>query len=259
MTDLTGRTALVTGGGRGIGAAAAEALAVAGARVAVAARNMEQVVETAARLRGLGHEVVAFQCDVTLPMEVRDLALSATEALGRVDILVNNAGTATSNPVDRISIEEWNHLMAVNATGTFLCTKSVLRGMLDRHWGRVVNVASVAGLEGARYISAYTAAKHAVVGFTRAVAEEVAGSGVTVNAVCPGYVDTPLTRETVDRIVRRTGMSRDDALEAILLQSGQTRLIEAAEVADTIVSLCGSDADATNGEAVVIDGKDERT
>lgn len=183
MTDLTGRTALVTGGGRGIGAAAAEALAVAGARVAVAARNMEQVVETAARLRGLGHEVVAFQCDVTLPMEVRDLALSATEALGRVDILVNNAGTATSNPVDRISIEEWNHLMAVNAT---------------------------------------------------------------------------LTRETVDRIVRRTGMSRDDALEAILLQSGQTRLIEEAEVADTIVSLCGSDADATNGEAVVIDGKDAR-
>lgn len=258
MTDLTGRTALVTGGGRGIGAAAAEALAVAGARVAVAARNMEQVVETAARLRGLGHEVVAFQCDVTLPMEVRDLALSATEALGRVDILVNNAGTATSNPVDRISIEEWNHLMAVNATGTFLCTQSVLRGMLDRHWGRVVNVASVAGLEGARYISAYTAAKHAVVGFTRAVAEEVAGSGVTVNAVCPGYVDTPLTREMVDRIVRRTGMSRDDALEAILLQSGQTRLIEEAEVADTIVSLCGSDADATNGEAVVIDGKDAR-
>ncbi len=258
MTDLTGRTALVTGGGRGIGAAAAEALAVAGARVAVAARNMEQVVETAARLRGLGHDVVAFQCDVTLPMEVRDLALSATEALGRVDILVNNAGTATSNPVDRISIEEWNHLMAVNATGTFLCTQSVLRGMLDRHWGRVVNVASVAGLEGARYISAYTAAKHAVVGFTRAVAEEVAGSGVTVNAVCPGYVDTPLTRETVDRIVRRTGMSRDDALEAILLQSGQARLIEAAEVADIIVSLCGSDGDATNGEAVVIHGKDAR-
>ncbi len=257
MTDLTGKTALVTGGGRGIGAAAAEALAVAGARVAVAARNMEQVVETASRLREMGHEVFAFRCDVTLPMEVRDLAMSANEALGRVDILVNNAGTATSNPVEKVSIEEWNHLMAVNATGTFLCTKSVLQGMLDRHWGRVVNVASVAGLEGARYISAYTAAKHAVVGFTRAVADEVAGSGVTVNAVCPGYVDTPLTRETVDRIVRRTGMSKEDALEAILLQSGQTRLIEAAEVADRIVALCGSEADAINGDAVVIDGKEE--
>jgi len=256
MTDLTGKSALVTGGGRGIGAAAAEALAVAGARVGVAARNMEQVVETAARLRGLGHEVFAFRCDVTLPMEVRDLALSAREALGQVDILVNNAGTATSNPVERISIEEWNHLMAVNATGTFLCTKSVLPAMVERHWGRVVNVASVAGLEGARYISAYTAAKHAVVGFTRAVAEEVAGSGVTVNAVCPGYVDTPLTRETVDRIVRRTDMSKEDALEAILLQGGQTRLIEASEVADRIVALCGPDGDAINGEAVVIDGKD---
>ncbi len=166
MTSLSGKCALVTGGGRGIGAAAAEALAAAGARVAVAARNEDQVVEVAARLRRRGHDVYAFRCDVTLPMDVRDLALSAREALGQVDILVNNAGTATSNPLDRVSIEEWNHLMAVNATGTFLCTKAVLSGMKERRWGRVVNVASVAGLEGAPYISAYTAAKHAVVGFT---------------------------------------------------------------------------------------------
>jgi len=257
LKSLEGKCALVTGGGRGIGAAAAEALAVAGAQVAVAARNMDQVVEVAARLRELGHEVYAFQCDVTLPMEVRDLAHSAREALGQVDILVNNAGTATSNPLARVSIEEWSHLMAVNATGTFLCTQAILRGMAERHWGRVVNVASVAGLEGVRYLSAYTAAKHAVVGFTRAVADEVAGSGVTVNVVCPGYVDTPLTRETVDRIMHRADMSREDALEAILLQAGQTRLIEAAEVADKIVELCGPGSDGVNGEAVVIDGKDE--
>jgi NAD(P)-dependent dehydrogenase (short-subunit alcohol dehydrogenase family) len=258
MTPLRGRTALVTGGGRGIGAAAAGALAVAGALVGVAARNMDQVVEVAARLRDAGHEVFAFRCDVTLPMEVRDMALSAAEAMGRIDILVNNAGTATSDPLHRVSIEAWNHLMAVNATGTFLCTKAVMSGMRERGWGRVVNVASVAGLEGAPYISAYTAAKHAVVGFTRAVAEEVAGSGVTVNAVCPGYVDTPLTRESVDGVMRRSGLPREEALQAILRQAGQPRLIEAHDVADCIVDLCGTDADGRNGEIIVIDGKDER-
>jgi len=257
MTDLTGRSALVTGGGRGIGAAAAEALAVAGARIGVAARTLDQVMETAARLRELGHEAFAFQCDVTVPLQVRDLALSAQTAMGSVDILVNNAGAATANPLARVSIEEWDHLMAVNATGTFLCTQAVMRDMMERDWGRVVNVASVAGLEGARYVSAYTAAKHAVVGFTRAVAEEVAGSGVTVNAVCPGYVDTLMTRETVDRVVRRTGMSPEDALEAVLLQGGQGRIITAREVAERIVALCGSESDAINGETMVIDGREE--
>ena len=253
---LNGRTALVTGGSRGIGAAAAEALAEAGARVALTARNEVEVVETAARLRAKGHEVIAFRCDVTLPMDVRDATLSATEAMGRVDILVNNAGTATSNPLGRITIEEWNHLLAVNATGTFLCTQALVAGMVDRHWGRVVNVASIAGLEGGRYIAAYAAAKHAVVGFTRAVAQEVAGTGVTVNAVCPGYVDTPLTRETVDRIVRTTEMSRAEALEAMLLQAGQTRLIDVSVVAREIVALCRDEADAVNGQAMIIDGRE---
>ena len=255
--SLVGRTALVTGGSRGIGAAAAEALAEEGVRVALTARNETEVVETAARLRAKGHEVIAFRCDVTLPMDVRDATLSATEAMGRVDILVNNAGTATSNPLRRITIEEWNHLLAVNATGTFLCTQALLGGMLERHWGRVVNVASVAGLEGGRYIAAYAAAKHAVLGFTRAVAQEVAGTGVTVNAVCPGYVDTPLTRETVDRIVRTTEMSRAEALEAILLQAGQTQLIPASDVAQEIVALCQDDAEGLNGQAVVIDGREK--
>lgn len=256
---LEGRTAVVTGGGRGIGAAAAAALAEEGATVSVTARNMEQVVEVAARLRDRGREAYAFRCDVTIPMDVRDLALSAREAMGRVDILVNNAGTATSNPLGRITLDEWNHLMGVNATGTFLCTQAMMDGMVERHWGRVVNVASVAGLDGAPYVSAYTASKHAVVGFTRAVAAEVAGMGVTVNAVCPAYVDTPLTDETVTRIVRKTGMSESEALEAMLLQAGQSRLIEAEEVADEIVALCGEDAAAITGQAIVIDGRNGDT
>lgn len=256
--SLAGRAALVTGGSRGIGAATAEALAAEGVRVAITARNEAQVVETAAALREKGHEVIAFRCDVTLPMEVRDATLSATEAFGQVDILVNNAGAATSNPLARVTMEEWNHIMAVNATGTFLCTQALLRGMVERHWGRVVNVASVAGLEGGRFLSAYSAAKHAVVGFTRAVAHEVAGTGVTVNAVCPGYVDTPLTWEGVDRIMQSTHMSSAEALEAVLFQAGQPRLIEAEEVAREIVALCRDEANTVNGQSVAMDGKDEK-
>jgi NAD(P)-dependent dehydrogenase (short-subunit alcohol dehydrogenase family) len=142
----------------------------------------------------------------------------------------------------------------VNATGTFLCTQAVVPGMVEREWGRVVNVASVAARTGARYVAAYTAAKHAVLGFTRAVAAEVAETGVTVNAVCPGYVDTEMTNETVDRIVRKTGMSRDDAISALLQTTPQSRLIEVDEVADSVLSLCRDDARTMNGQALVLDG-----
>jgi NAD(P)-dependent dehydrogenase (short-subunit alcohol dehydrogenase family) len=252
--SLAGRAVVVTGGGRGIGTAAAIALAEAGASVAVAARNEAQVVEVAARMRADGLKAFAFRCDVTDPRQVRDLALSAREAMGSIDILVNNAGTATSNPLVRITLAEWEHIMAVNATGTFLCTQAVFSGMVTRGWGRVVNVSSLAGLEGDRYIAAYVAAKHAVVGFTKAVAAEAEGTGVTVNAVCPGYVDTPLTDETVSRIVSLTGMSWDDALQAILDQTGQPRLIRAPEVAEAILGLCLAEGTSRNGEIVVLDG-----
>ncbi len=259
MKELTGRAALITGAGRGIGAAAALALARAGAAVALAARNMDQVVEVAADLRKGGYEAYAFRCDVTRPYDVRDVALGAREAMGHVDILVNNAGTATSNPLKRITLVEWNHLMAVNATGTFLCTQALVPGMVERSWGRVVNVASVAGVEGARYVAAYAASKHAVVGFTRSVAAEVAGRGVTVNAVCPGYVDTPLTDESLQRIMRRAEVGRDEALRMLLEEAGQPRLIRAAEVAERIVELCLEGSRDINGEAIVIDGKGEAT
>jgi NAD(P)-dependent dehydrogenase (short-subunit alcohol dehydrogenase family) len=253
-----GRAALVTGGGRGIGAATALALARRGASVAVVARNMDQVVEVAAQLRHEGFEAFAFRCDVARPFDVRDVTLAAREAMGRVDILVNNAGTAPSNPLKRVTLEEWNHVMAVNATGTFLFTQKVLPEMVDNGWGRVVNVASIAGLVGGKYISAYAASKHAVVGFTRAVAAEVDGSGVTVNAVCPGYVDTPLTDESVGRIVNLTGKSTDEARKLLLDQAGQGRLITATEVAEAVVALCVEGSASANGEAVVLDGKDGR-
>jgi NAD(P)-dependent dehydrogenase (short-subunit alcohol dehydrogenase family) len=245
---------VVTGGGSGIGAATAAALAEAGASVLVAARNEEEVVGVAAGLRERGYEAFAFQCDVTRPLQVRDMALSAREAMQRVDILVNSAGTATSNPLGRITLAEWDHILAVNATGTFLCTQAVFQGMVEQGWGRVVNVASMAGLQGDRYIAAYTAAKHAVVGFTKAVAAEAEGTGVTVNAVCPGYVDTPLTEETIERIMKHTGNSREWALQAILDQSGQTRLIGASEVAAAIAGLCQDERGEHNGRMLVLDG-----
>jgi NAD(P)-dependent dehydrogenase (short-subunit alcohol dehydrogenase family) len=251
---FVGRTAVITGGGRGIGAATAMALAEAGASVAVAGRNEEQVVDVAAQMREGGHSAFAFRCDVTDPRQVRDLALSAREAMGRIDILINNAATATSNPLGRITLAEWEHIMAVNATGTFLCTQAVYPQMVERRWGRVVNVASLAGIEGDRYMAAYAAAKHAVVGFTKAVAAEAAGTGVTVNAVCPGYVDTPLTDEAIARIMHLTGKSWHDALRAVLDHAGQERLIRAAEVAEVIVELCLDEARERNGEILVLDG-----
>ena len=155
-------------------------------------------------------------------------------------MLVNNAGAAASMPVARTSLEDWNRLMAVNATGAFLCTRAFLPGMLERQWGRVVNVASTAGLSGGKYLAAYSAAKHALVGLTRSAAAEVAGTGVTVNAVCPNFVDTEMTAETVDRIVAKTGRTREEALAAALASAGQTRLISAEEVAAAVVSLAAA-------------------
>jgi NAD(P)-dependent dehydrogenase (short-subunit alcohol dehydrogenase family) len=254
--SLAGRTAVITGGGRGIGAATAIALAEAGVRVALAARNEAQVVEVAAQMREDGLEGFAFRCDVTDPRQVRDLALSAREAMGQVDILINNASTATSNRLGRITMAEWEHILAVNATGTFLCTQAVFDGMVERSWGRIVNVSSLAGLEGDRYIAAYVAAEHAVVGLTKAVAAEAEGTGVTVSAVCPGYVDTPLTDETIARIMHLTGKSWNEALRAVLDQAGQSRLIRAAEVAQVIVELCADDEGGRNGDIVVLDGSE---
>ena len=245
---------MVTGGGRGIGAATARALAEAGAAVVVAARAVEQIERTAAGLREAGHRAWAVACDVTRPEQVTALREAAEAHLGAVDVLVNNAGVAHSAPLKSISLEEWNRLFAVNVTGTFLCTQAFVPGMLQRGWGRIVNVASIAGKMGAPYISAYAATKHAVIGFTRAVAAEVAARGVTVNAVCPGYVDTDMTAESVARIAGKTGIPAEQALEHIRRTSPQNRLFTAEEVAWLVACACDPRAAGVNGQSLVLDG-----
>lgn len=258
MTRLAGRTAVVTGGGRGIGRAVARSLAEAGAAVVVSARTEEEIESVASELREAGHEAHAVPCDVTEPADVEVLAEAAAERLGDVDLLVNNAGVAGSAPLHRLELAEWNRMIAVNATGTFLCTRAFLPGMLERERGRVVMVASTAGLTGARYIAAYAASKHAVLGLVRSLAEEVAGRGVTVNAVCPGYVDTEMTRRSVARIAEKTGRSDEEALGTIESRSPQDRLIEPEEVAHAVLYLCEEAARGVNGEALVVDGGELR-
>jgi NAD(P)-dependent dehydrogenase (short-subunit alcohol dehydrogenase family) len=251
---LEGKRAVVTGGGRGIGAAVAELLAAEGAAVVVSARSQDEITAVAAGLRARGAEAWGVACDVTDPAQVAALAAAAQEHLGQVDILVNNAGIAHSAPLRSITLDTWNRIFAVNVTGTFLCTQALVPGMVQRGWGRVVNIASIAARLGAPYIAAYAASKHAVLGFTRSVAAEVAASGVTVNAVCPGYVDTEMTRESVERIVAKTGRSAEEAIASMVGTSPQRRLLDSVEVAYLVLTLCDPRARGLNGQAVVLDG-----
>lgn len=255
---LAGRGAVVTGGGRGIGAAVAAALGAAGASVVVASRSEAEIGRVAADLAASGVKAWPVACDVTDESAVRDLAQESARRLGHVDILVNAAGDAAAAPLRKVTLAEWERMIAVNATGPFLTTREFTPAMAERKWGRVVNVASIAGLEGAPYVAHYVASKHAVVGFTRAVARELAGSGVTANAVCPAYVDTALTERTIENVQARTGRTREEALAGVLATTGQERLLAPAEVADAVLALCADGAGGRSGEAVVLDGRGAR-
>jgi NAD(P)-dependent dehydrogenase (short-subunit alcohol dehydrogenase family) len=252
--SLHGRRAVVTGAGRGIGRSIALALAAAGADVAVSARSTAEIEHLAEELRALGRRALAVTCDVTDPAQVVHMAEAALVGLGGVDILVNNAGGATSHKFLDHPDELWHQMLALNLTSVYYVSKAIVPHMVARRAGRVITVASIASKTGARYIAAYTAAKHGVLGLTRALAAELVSYNITVNAICPGYVDTPMTDGSVANIVRRTGMSAAQARETLEKTSPQNRLIDPEEVAALAVYLAQDSARGITGQAINIDG-----
>ena len=223
------RVVVVTGAAKGIGKAVADRLAAGGDSVEAPGHGELDVTDE--------NQVTAF-----------------FERLGRVDVLVNNAGVASGAPLARTTLEDWRAHLDVNATGAFLCTRAVVGGMIERGDGRIVTVASVAGLYGARYTTAYTASKHAAIGLMRATAAEVAGTGVTSNAVCPAYVDTAMTDRTVETIVEKTGRTPEEARAELDRMTPLGRLLEPGEVAAAVVFLASPEAAAINGQTIVLDG-----
>jgi NAD(P)-dependent dehydrogenase (short-subunit alcohol dehydrogenase family) len=241
---LTGKTTLITGGGRGIGRAIAQTFAKHGARVAVAARTREQVETVAGETGG-----IALVCDVSSPESVKEIFADI-----KPDILVNNAGIAESATLTNTSDELWHRHLAINLSGTFYCTRAALPSMLEKRWGRIINIASIAAKTGAPYIAAYAASKHGVLGLTRVVALEVATSGVTCNAICPGYVDTDMVSRGVEQITAKTGRSAEEALEILKRMSPQNRLVTAEEVAALALLLASEEGRGINGQGINIDG-----
>ncbi len=250
---LADRHAIVTGGGRGIGAAIAAALAREGATVSVLGRDAGRL---AAQVEALGgaSRAQAVGVDVADEASVRAAFAAVQARFGRVDILVNNAGQVESAPFARTDAALWQRMLAVNLTGTYLCTRAALPEMVARGAGRIVNVASTAGLIGYAYVAAYCAAKHGVVGLTRALAIECAKSGVTVNAVCPGYTETDLVREAVAGIVQKTGRSEAEARAALVARNPQARMVQPAEVANAVLWLCLPGSESITGQAIAVAG-----
>ncbi len=253
QTQLAGRHAVVTGASRGIGASVAAALVAQGMLVSLFGRDLSALEGVAAQLGGTAH-ADAVAVDVSDAQAVPAAFAAARDRFGPVDVLINNAGQAASAKFTDTDVALWNRLLAVNLTGTYLCTREAIGDMLAGGFGRIVNVASTAGLRGAAYISAYSASKHAVIGLTRSLALEYAQRDITVNAVCPGYVDTDIVKGAIANIMHKTGRSASEALGTLVATNPQRRLIEPQEVAEAVVWLCRPGSESVTGQSIVLSG-----
>jgi NAD(P)-dependent dehydrogenase (short-subunit alcohol dehydrogenase family) len=250
MDTLAGRHALVTGGGTGIGAAIAMALAHAGATVTISGRRLQPLQSVAAG----NANIRAAIADVTDEESLAKLYEQAETAGTPVDIVVANAGMAESAPAHKTSLDLWNRTLGVNLTGAFLTVKPALGAMRGRGWGRIVFIASTAGLKGYAYVAPYVAAKHGVVGLTRALALETAAMGITVNAICPGFTETAMLSDSVDRIAEATKRREEDVRTTLAAGNPQGRFIRPQEVADAVLWLCGTASAAITGQAISVSG-----
>jgi len=242
---LTDKHIIITGGGSGVGAEIARDFAQNGAKVTVFGRNEE-------KLKAQGH--VYQVCDVTSAEAVQSAVQAAIEQHGPVEVAIANAGAAESVPFSKMSCDDLNKMLAVNLTGVFNLWQAALPSMKAAGWGRLIAVASTAGLKGYPYVSGYVAAKHAVVGLTRSVAIELGTSGITANAICPGFIETPMLTRSINTIVAKTGMSNDDAEAALKKNNPQNRFIQTDEVAGTALWLCSDAARSVNGHALALSG-----
>jgi 3-hydroxybutyrate dehydrogenase len=242
--SLQGKRVLITGGGTGIGADFCRGFSEAGAEVVIAGRRREPLEKVA----GGNDAVSVVVADVTEEASVKAMF----EAAGPVDIVIANAGAAESSALVKTELDHWNALLAVNLTGTFLTFREGLRQMTG--WGRLVAISSIMGIKGGGYVSAYAATKHGVMGLVRSVAHEVARTPVTINAICPGYIDTEMTERTIANIMAKTGRSREQAIEAVTATNPQRRLIQPAEVTAAALYLCQPGSEGVNGQAIAITG-----
>ena len=252
--SLEGKKAVVTGAGRGIGRAIALSLAEAGADIGATARTTPDLESLASEIEAMGRLCFFRECDVTDVGQVAEMATRLTQDLGAVDILVNNAGSAESHKFLDHPDELWHRMLAANLTSVYYVTKAFLPSMMQQGSGRIINIASTAARVGDKYVAAYTAAKHGVLGLTRSLASELAQHNITVNAVCPGFVDTPMTQASISNIVQRTGMSEEAARSALEKTNPQGRLITPEEVASVVLFLAQESSKGITGQAINVDG-----